>query len=210
MGCVFEKFHWSKSSEGMLIIGGRDASSNELLIKRYMTANDIILHSEFPGAPFVLIKTEGKQASEKSVNEAAQLAASYSRAWREGIGSVDIYWVNPDQVSKGAPSGEYLSKGMFMIYGQKNYIHDVSLCISIGIIKEANQLLVIGGPPTAIASQSQYRLEIVPGRIKSGLLAKEIRYRLAKMTPKEMYDIIIKISLDDIQQFIPAGGGHIR
>jgi len=206
----FEKFHWSKSSEGFLIIGGRDASTNELLVRRHMASDDIVLHAEFSGAPFVLIKTEGKQPSEKTINEAAQLAAAYSRAWRESVGSLDVYWVSPSQVSKGAPSGEYLSRGMFMIYGQKNYVHDVPLRVSIGIVKEDDRLTVIGGPVSAVAAQSQYRVEIIPGRRKSGELAKEIRYSLAKMAPAELHDAIQKLSLDDLQQFIPAGGGSVE
>jgi len=202
----FEKFHWINSSEGFLIIGGRDASTNELLIKRYMNPGDIVLHADFPGAPFVLIKTDGKYPSEQTINEAAQLAASYSRAWREGVTSLDVYWVKPDQISKSAPSGEYLSKGMFMIYGQKNYIRDVPLRISIGITDKAGQLAIIGGPVSAIASHARYRIDIIPGKQTSGRLTKEILHRLAEKAPTELRGQILKLPLDDVQRFIPAGG----
>lgn len=32
----FERFHWFVSSENYLVLSGRDAQQNELLVKRYM------------------------------------------------------------------------------------------------------------------------------------------------------------------------------
>jgi len=201
----FEKFHWVHSSEGLLIVGGRDATSNEILVKKHTTPNDLILHADIVGAPFVIIKVDGKLPSETSIFEAAQLAAAYSRAWREGFTSLDVYWVNPDQVSKKAPSGEYLSKGMFMIRGQKNYIRNVPLQVSIGVVEKDDRLMIIGGSVSAIASQTQCMLSIVPGRTTSGKLAKEIRYKLSKKAPINLREKILKTSIEEIQRFIPAG-----
>ncbi|HDQ07137.1 MAG TPA: fibronectin-binding domain-containing protein, partial [Candidatus Bathyarchaeota archaeon] len=121
----FEKFRWFHSSDGFLVIGGRDATTNEILIKRRMEPQDIVFHAEIVGAPFVLIKTEGKTAPEQTINEAAQLAASYSRAWGEMLSAVNVYWVNPEQVSKTPPSGQFLKKGSFMISGSKNFVRGV-------------------------------------------------------------------------------------
>ncbi|MEM2273196.1 MAG: ribosome rescue protein RqcH, partial [Candidatus Bathyarchaeia archaeon] len=79
----YEKFRWFYSSEGFLVIGGRDASTNEVLIRRYMEEHDIVFHADIPGSPFTIIKTGGRQPSEETMLEAAQFTASYSRAWRE-------------------------------------------------------------------------------------------------------------------------------
>jgi predicted ribosome quality control (RQC) complex YloA/Tae2 family protein len=204
----FEKFHWAYSSEGFLILGGRDATTNEVLIKKHTAHNDIVLHADFTGAPFVTIKSEGKIPSEKTVFEAAQLAASYSRAWREGLTSLDVYWVKPDQISKEAPSGEYLSKGMFMVRGRRNYIHNVPLRVSIGIVEKDDRLMVIGGPVSAIASQTRFMVKIVPGRDKSGRLAKEIRHLLSDNAPTDLRGKILKTSIEEVQRFIPAGKGE--
>ena len=201
----FEKFHWVHSSEGLLIVGGRDATSNEILVKKHTTTTDLILHAEIVGAPFVIIKTDGKQPSEKSLFEAAQLTAAYSRGWREGLTALDVYWVKPDQVSKEAPSGQYLSKGMFMIRGQKNYIRDVELQVSIGVVEKDDQLMIIGGPVSAIASQTQCVLSIVPGRKTSGKLAKEIRYKLSEKAPINLRKKILQTLIEEIQRFIPPG-----
>jgi predicted ribosome quality control (RQC) complex YloA/Tae2 family protein len=205
----FEKFHWVHSSEGLLIVGGRDATSNEILVKKHTTTKDLILHADITGAPFVIIKTEGKQPSETSIFEAAQLAAAYSRAWREGLTSLDVYWVNPDQVSKEAPSGEYLSKGMFMIRGQRNYIRNVPLQVSIGVVEKDNQSMIVGGSVSAITSQTQCMLSIVPGRKTSGRLAKEIRFKLSETAPINLREKILKISIEEIQRFIPPGKSEL-
>jgi predicted ribosome quality control (RQC) complex YloA/Tae2 family protein len=205
----FEKFHWAESSEDLLIIGGRDSTTNELLIKKYTHSNDLVFHADISGAPFVVLKTEGKAPSNQSIFEAAQLSASYSRGWKEGWASLDVYWINPEQVSKQAPSGEYLSKGMFMVRGQKNYIRNVPLRVSIGVMEKDGKIAVIGGPVSAINTHSQYRVEIVPGRHTSGKMAKEIRNTIATFVTKELRNKILRLKLEDIQRFIPAGKSEI-
>ena len=52
----YEKFRWFISSDGYLIIGGRDASSNEIIFKKYLDQNDLIFHTNFPGSSLVVIK----------------------------------------------------------------------------------------------------------------------------------------------------------
>ncbi|NIU39543.1 DUF814 domain-containing protein, partial [Candidatus Bathyarchaeota archaeon] len=129
----YEKFRWFQSSDDQLVIGGKDATTNEILIKKHTEPHDIVFHADISGAPFVIIKTEGKRPSEQSLKEAAQLAASYSRAWKETLSTVGVYWVHPRQVSKSPPSGQYLKKGSFIIRGTKNYIRNVPLAVAIGV-----------------------------------------------------------------------------
>lgn len=56
----YEKFKWFVASNGMLVVGGRDASTNELLIKKYVVdkEGDIIFHTDAAGSPFTVIKAE--------------------------------------------------------------------------------------------------------------------------------------------------------
>jgi len=205
----YEKFRWFLSSEGFLVIGGRDTSTNDILIRKYMEQNDIVFHADIPGSPFVIIKTQGKAPGEKTLNEAACFTASYSRAWRERIRAVDVYWVKPEQVSKTPPSGEYLPKGSFMIYGAKNYIRGVPLEVAIGIKREKYGFRVIGGPVEAISKQTSLYVKIVPGDEPSGKLAKNIRSMLANMVPYEERSEALKIPIEEIQAFIPLGWGSI-
>jgi len=201
----YEKFLWFHSSEGFLVIGGRDATTNEILIKKHMEPHDRVFHADVHGASFVLVKTEGKTTSEQTMKEAAQLAASYSRAWKEMLGSADVYWVSPQQISKSPPPGQYIEKGAFMISGQKNYVKKVPLRIAIGIKGEGEHLMVIGGPLEAIAKQTNIYVEIAPGAKSSGELAKQIQRKLAERAPRAT-----QIALEEIQRFIPSGRGDIK
>lgn len=206
----YEKFRWFHSSEGFLVIGGRDATTNEILIKKYMEPHDVVFHADIFGAPFVLIKTKEKKPTEKTMREAAQLAASYSRAWKEMLTAVDVYWVSPEQVSKSPPPGQYLKKGSFIIRGSKNYVRHVPLQVAIGIKIEKEYPMVIGGPPKAVMKQTDIYVKIVPGNQTSSKLAKQMKNVLSKQVPQDMRRKILEISMEEIQRFIPLGKGIIK
>jgi hypothetical protein len=55
----FEKFYWFVSSRGLLVLGGRDARQNELLVKRYMRASDLYVHADVHGASSIIIRCLG-------------------------------------------------------------------------------------------------------------------------------------------------------
>ena len=206
----FEKYRWFHSSDGFLVIGGRDATTNEILIKKRMEPEDIVFHAEIIGAPFVLIKTAGKTATEQTINEAAQLAASYSRAWREMLSAINVYWIYPDQVSKTPPSGQSIQKGSFMIRGTKNFVRGVPLQVAVGVKTDNDMIMIIGGPVTAIAQQTSAYVEIIPGDQKSGQLAKKIRHLLSTKVNKELKRNVTSIPIEEIQRFIPSGRGKLR
>ncbi|MEX2680358.1 MAG: ribosome rescue protein RqcH [Candidatus Sigynarchaeota archaeon] len=133
----FEKFRWFISSDGYLVLGGRDAGSNELLFTKYTRPNDLFFHSDAPGAPVVIVRNK-RDANPKDIpiqtlKEAATFGVAYSRSWREGLSAADIYYVLPDQVSKTPPSGEFLPKGSFIIRGERNHFKNVKLEIALGV-----------------------------------------------------------------------------
>lgn len=203
----YEKFRWFHSSDGFLVLGGRDATTNELLIKKHMEPNDVVFHADLIGAPFVLIKTRGKQPSEQTINESAQLAAAYSRAWKEMLDTVNVYWVSPQQVKKRSLS---LARGAFVIRGSKNYVRNVPLQIAVGIKMKKEHPIVIGGPSKAIAQHTDIYLEVIPGKQKSGELAEHLRRLLAKKLPEPSKKRTLEIPLEEIQRFIPLGRGKMK
>ena len=206
----FEKYRWFRSSDGFLVIGGRDATTNEILIKKRMEPDDIVFHAEIVGAPFVLIKTERKTASEQTINEAAQLAASYSRGWKEMLSAINVYWIHPDQVSKSPPSGQSLPKGAFMIRGTKNFVRGVPLRVAVGVKTDDDAIMIIGGPVEAIAQQTSAYVEIVPGDQKSAQIAKKIRHLLSTKVSEELKRSVTAVPLEEIQRFIPLGRGKMK
>ena len=121
----FEKFRYFISSENFLVIAGRDAQQNEMLVKRYLEdhAGDVYMHADVHGAASVVIK--GRRGTTLppplTLQEAAVFCVACSAAWNDKI-PVDAFWVLPSQVSKSAPSGTSLATGSFVVRGRKNMI----------------------------------------------------------------------------------------
>ncbi len=188
----YEKFHWFISSEGFLCVGGKDATSNEIIVKKHMEKEDIVLHTDMAGSPFFIIKG-GITCKKETKEEAAQAVAVYSKAWKLGHANADVFYVKPEQVTKESKSGESLTKGSFMIYGETKYFHP-QLVYAIGIFEDQ----IIGGPETAIKSKTKDYVLVIPGREKKSALAKKIKAKLKAG------------HVDDIIKFLPAGGAQIK
>jgi predicted ribosome quality control (RQC) complex YloA/Tae2 family protein len=207
----FEKFRWFKSSDGFLVVGGKDAVSNEILIKKYTEPSDVVFHADVVGAPFVVVKSEGKQPSEQCLKEAAEFAAAYSRGWREGFATVDVYWVKPEQLSKAGPSGEYVPHGAFVVSGKRNWIRNTPLRVAIGVIVnyETGEVNFFGGPVDAVKAKTKNYILIVPDEQSGKELFKQVLKKLAEKVPKELREKIQKASFEEIRDFIPYGKGRI-
>ncbi|GAB4310256.1 MAG: ribosome rescue protein RqcH [Methanobacteriaceae archaeon] len=195
----FEKLRWFLSSDGLLVIGGRDANTNEMVVKKYMDNNDLYLHSDIHGAPSVVIKKGEGEIPEKTVNEAAVFAASFSSAWPKGLGSLDVYSVKPDQVSKTPKSGEFVAKGAFIIRGKRNYIRNVPLQISVGIVDYEGKR-IMAGPTQAIEKYTDNYVTIKPGYMKKEALAREI---LRKIDNERI------LTTEDVIRVLPSGKADI-
>lgn len=133
----FEKFLWFISTDGHLIIAGRDMQQNELLVKRYLTKDDAYVHADLHGAASVIVKNKpnanGQPIPPSTLYQAGIMSVCQSKAWEAKM-VTSAYWVYPDQVSKSAPSGEYLTTGSFMIRGKKNFLPPVQLVYGFGYV----------------------------------------------------------------------------
>ncbi|MCX8183582.1 MAG: ribosome rescue protein RqcH [Crenarchaeota archaeon] len=169
----FEKFRWNISVNGNLILAGRDAGTNELLVKKYVSDRSMVFHADFIGAPFVTIYNV-ENPSEEELKEAALMAACYTaRAWENKYASLDVYWVRGSQVSKQAPPGQYLPKGAFMIRGEKNFVRDVELKLWIGVSDNGE---VVYGSLSKVKAMCRKYAVVLPGENdknhEAALLAK--------------------------------------
>ena len=191
----YEKLRWFVTSDNFLVIGGRDANTNEAVVKKYLDNNDIYLHSDIHGASSVVIKTEGNKVNDNTLKESAIFAASFSSAWSKNYGTQDVYWVNPDQVSKTPESGEFVAKGSFIIRGNRNHIRGLNLKIAVGIVDYEGKR-IMAGPVDAVSSHTDNYVIIKPGYTKKEAIAKKILHKINE-------DNII--SLDDVVRVLPSG-----
>jgi predicted ribosome quality control (RQC) complex YloA/Tae2 family protein len=174
----YEKFRWFYSSKGFLVIGGRDATTNEILIKKYTDKEDIVFHTDMAGSPFFVIKQKIKYnkednnyvIGEKTLQETANATASFSRAWKGGYSTADVFYVNSEQLSKEAQHGEYLQKGSFMIKGKTTYLKPI-IQIAICILDDK----IMSGPIDAIKEYAKEYIIINQGDKKPSEIAKEIK-----------------------------------
>ncbi|KAK3903506.1 fibronectin-binding protein A N-terminus-domain-containing protein [Staphylotrichum tortipilum] len=133
----FEKFIWFVSSDGYLVLGGRDAQQNEILYKRYLRKGDVYVHADMHGASNVIIKNNPKTPDApippSTLAQAGNLSVCCSNAW-DSKAAMGAWWVNADQVSKSAPTGEYLTAGSFMVRGKRNALPPSLLTLGFGLM----------------------------------------------------------------------------
>lgn len=133
----FEKFLWFISSDGYLVIGGKDAQQNELLYRRYLKKGDVWVNADLQGAASVVVKnnpqTPDAVIPPSTLSQAGALTVCTSTAW-ESKAVMAAWWVNADQVSKTAQTGEYLQTGGFMVRGKKNFLPPSQLLLGFGVV----------------------------------------------------------------------------
>jgi len=160
----FERYKWFFTSGGKLVLAGRDAHSNDQLVKKHLKPTDRFAHADIHGAPSVVI-LDGANASEEEMEEACAFALAHSKAWMAGASEGTAYWVLPDQVSKMAQAGEFVPRGAFIIRGKRNYIYHLALEMAVGEIEHEGARKVMCGPPTAVVDRSRRFVIIRPGKL---------------------------------------------
>ena len=191
----YEKLRWFITSDNTLVIGGRDAGTNEAVVKKYLDNNDIYLHADIHGASSTAIKLEGKSLNDTILKESGEFAASFSSAWSKGFTTQDVFWVHPDQVSKTPEAGEFLAKGSFVIRGNRNYIRSARVKIAIGIVDYEGKR-IMAGPVESLEAHCDNYVVLKPGYTKKEAIAKKI---LHKINEEDL------LTLDDIIRVLPSG-----
>ena len=200
----FHRFRWFYTSDGVLVVGGRDASQNEELVKKYMEGGDLFVHADVHGASVVIVK-----GTTARMDEVAAFAASYSGAWRSGHFSADVYSATPGQVSKTPESGEYVSRGSFIIRGERTYYRDVPLGVAIGL-QRTPELGVIGGPQSAVKLRASPAVELRPGRFEPNDIAKKVLRILKEKVPAdEQRGMKAVLNTEAVAAFVPPGGSDV-
>ena len=201
----FERYRWFYTSDEVLAVGGRDSSSNSAIIRKYLEKNDKVFHAEVHGSPFFLLKGEDEELLPLSLEEVAHATVCFSRAWQISAYGMSSFWVNPDQVKKGAPTGQSMAKGAFMINGTRNFIKVSSLKLAVGIFKQDEDYLLVCGPPEPIKKKCLCYAVIEPGGSTMSDVAKKIRAEFDKVN-----DNFKKIFLiDDYVRALPTGSSRV-
>ena len=197
----FEKFRWFVSSDGFLCVGGRDATSNDIIVKKHAEKSDIVFHTSIPGSPFFIVKSNGQKIPENTLKESAIATASFSRAWREGFASAEVYHITPEQVLKSDPSGISLPRGSFYIDGKKTF-YSSELVLAVGIPAGLPSFVipsrpVMCGPLIAVQKWCSSVYSVRQGDKSSSDIAKKLSKEFG-------------VSTDDIIRVLPSGGVSLK
>ena len=216
----FEQFNWFFTSDNLLFVSGKTADQNEQIVKRYMEDSDIYIHSETFGSGSGIIKNPLKldipNTNPKSLIECGCFLIAHTKAWKSET-SNSAYWVYPFQVSKTPGSGEYITKGSFIIRGQKNFIRVDKMELGFGIIfkvigKEGyigqvnkdEQIEYALPILSTYSAQSTYKfkVKVIPGTQKITKALKEVLDNFNIKSNSYEKQAIKKISNDLIQKVL--------
>jgi len=141
----FEKFNWFITSENYLVLAGKDAQQNDLLVKKYLQTGDAYVHADLHGAASCVLRNKDPKGltplSPLALHEAGCMTVCRSQAWKSKM-MASAWWVHAHQVSKTAPTGEYLSTGSFMIRGKKNFLASVPLEMGLAVLFKVGEEFV--------------------------------------------------------------------
>jgi predicted ribosome quality control (RQC) complex YloA/Tae2 family protein len=214
----YERYRWFVTTDGLMAIGGRDTSSNSALIRKHLTEHDIVFHAEVHGSPFFIVKNAAAPAQEgkiePSLQQVAQATVSFSRAWKDSLSSADAYWVLPEQVKKGAPTGQFLPKGSFVIEGKRSYLKGVEIRLAIGIAQLNGREVLVCGPEEAIKKRSMFYAVLLQGGMDPMNAAKKVKSEFVKAAgddddSSDIVESIKQISLDDFVRALPTGQSRV-
>lgn len=217
----FEEYNWFISSNGFIVISGKNAEHNETIVKKYLEKDDIYVHSNIAGSGSCVIKNNfdknKKEIPIKTIEEAGRFVICKTKAWKEGVGDKS-WWVYPNQVSKTTESGEYVGKGSFIIRGKKNYISKCPLEMGLTILfknDNCNEFTHNGNnkvqyaipmcSPYSVVNKNKFKVKLLPGKQKIGKTLKKIINEFNKQANIYERAAIKKINIDDYHKVLISG-----
>lgn len=191
----FERYKWFVTESGKLVIGGKNAHTNDNVVKKHMKEADVYVHADVHGAPSVIIK-DGNVATPEELRQVCIFAYCHSKAWVSAMSNGSAYWVYPDQVSKTPNPGEFVPRGAFIIRGKRNYEYHIESEMGVGETEYQDERKIMCGPVELIEKICEKYFIIRPGRGKN------------KRTPNEIAKAF-DVPEEEISRIIPPGDSDI-
>lgn len=184
----FRKYKWFYTSTGKLVVGGKSAIQNDILLSTLKeTAEEfIVMHTSEPGSPFSIILESPKSLKKEDLDECAIFTGCFSRAWKDGKTntSVDIFKLSQLHKSKGMKEGTW---------GVNGKIERTSVKLELALTKQKEVLRAV--PIQSAKSEKNIIIKIKPGKIDKLDIAAKIELELDTVFDQE-----------ELLSAIPAGG----
>jgi len=133
----FEKFIYFISSDGYLIVGGKDAQQTDLIYRKNLKKGDVFVSADLSGAASLVIKnnpsTPDAPIPPSTLSQAGTMSVATSTAW-DSKAVFSAWWVPAEQVSKLAATGDVMRPGDFHIKGTKNFLPPAQLLLGFAVV----------------------------------------------------------------------------
>ena len=186
----YEHFRWFFTSEGKLVIGGKNEEQNEIVMKSFLKPDYLVAHTSKPGSPFMIIQTENP--SKQDIKETAIFCSCFSKQWKSGNKKIDVDVFKGNQVFKKRD----MKTGTFSVIGERKKL---SVKPELALVIQKGKLRAV--PKVKIKEE-------VLVEIKQGKLSKE--QAAEKIAKKIKNKFLLPISKEEIMQAIPSGNIYIR
>lgn len=133
----FEKFLWFISSDGYLVLSGKDGPQSQILYERHLRKGDIYVHADVAGANPVIVKNrpgmEDSVIPPGTLSQAGAFCICGSSAW-DSKAVMSAWWVTTEQVSRvHEATGELVQGGGVSVKGKKNWLPPSQLLLGFGL-----------------------------------------------------------------------------
>lgn len=180
----YTQYRWFYTSQDTLVVGGKNASQNDQLMKEITSSGKdyLVMHTSSPGSPFSVLVKSKELVKKQELEECAIFTACFSKEWKQGKkkASVDVF--TSAQLSKG----KEMSVGTWRVSGK---VERVSVPLELVLAIQKKKL-------RAVPSKSTKRplARICPGSVDKTDMLVAIQFAIG-VFPAE-----------DVLAALPAGG----
>ena len=205
----YNQFRMMITSSKNIILMGSDINTNEILISKYTTENDIVFHTMLAGSGYAVLNNKNFDVGidfelnsnnfndimndKKILDEICLFTAIFSKSAKSGLLNPEVFWIKRKQMLKTSPEGIKLPRGSYYIKGKKTTINYMDQQSGIGLFND----LILWGPLSVFENLNIDYIIFKSGNKKSSIVAKEI------ITAFKSLGNNITFGVDEVIKYIP-------
>ena len=184
----YNSYRWFFTSSSTLVIGGKNASQNDSLLKQITNTNKnfIVMHTADPGSPFCIILKEVNLVSNKVISEAGIFTGCFSQAWKKGQKEVKVDIFRSIQLFKK----KGMKAGTWTVIGK---VKTISVPLKLVLTKQNK---IYRAVPEKTVNKKDILLYLLPGKTDKEKKMNEIIQMLNEKDSKK----------NELLAALPAGG----
>jgi len=187
----YKKYKWFFTASGKLVVCGKNAEQNDILLKEIKKENKahLVMHTLSPGSPFCVILSSPNNLSEKDKLACAVFTACFSQAFKQGKKKIQV----DSFLSSSLCKTSSIKIGTWAV---KKRTSSYQIKPKLFLTKQKNIIKAV--PEHALKPNQKTFFEINQG--------KEIKSNLLKIIKEKLKDA----SDEEILSALPSGGLQIK